>query len=361
MTGPETEPKSASDEKSTASNEQDESRRKKIVATCFFLAIIILWLLVHFLNGALTAKGAAGAGYPRFAVVEIARGSDAGDIATELLAKDVITNGFLFTITALARRSTRDLKAGEYRFETSMSLLDVLRQLERGSVMLHEFTIPEGYTISQIADRLEESGLADAQELLRLAKDPELCHTLGIKSHTLEGFLFPDTYRVAKGLSAEELLGIMVDKMWSVWGEEIAGHTGEPDILEIINIASIIEKEAIFDDEKPKIASVIYNRLEKNIALQCDVTIRYPLDNYGTHLTHDDLKMESPYNSYLHTGIPPTPICSPGLPAIRAALNPAQTDYMYFVSMNNGRHKFSPTLNEHNKAVYRYQILNERG
>jgi UPF0755 protein len=91
------------------------------------------------------------------------------------------------------------------------------------------------------------------------------------------------------------------------------------------------------------------------------VTIRYPLDNYGTHLTYDDLKLESPYNSYLHAGIPPTPICSPGLPAIRAALNPAQTDYIYFVSMNNGRHKFSHTLTEHNKAVYKYQILNERG
>ena len=228
--------------------------------------------------------------------------------------------------------------------------------------MLHEFTIPEGYTIKQIAERLDKLGLAEAEELVRLAEDPEFCRQLGVESSMLEGFLFPDTYKVAKGLSTEELLRIMVDRMRIVWADESSSSTvGDRSINNIITIASIIEKEALFDSEKPLVASVIYNRLEKNIPLQCDVTIRYPLDNYGVHLTYDDLEMDSPYNTYLYKGIPPTPICSPGLLAIRAALNPAETDYLYFVAMNNGHHKFSPTLKEHNKAVYKYQILNERG
>ncbi len=155
----------------------------------------------------------------------------------------------------------------------------------------------------------------------------------------------------------------MIGRFWSVWSRE-AGKKGPIEghgLREIVTIASIIEKEALFDSEKPLVASVIYNRLDRNIPLQCDVTLRYPLDNYGTHLTYADLKMDSPYNSYLYTGIPPTPICSPGLSAIRASLEPAETDYMYFVSMNNGHHKFSLTLKEHNRAVHKYQILNERG
>ena len=178
----------------------------------------------------------------------------------------------------------------------------------------------------------------------------------------LEGFLFPETYKIARGLSTKDVIRVMAGRFWRVWAQETekgaaAGH----DLREIVTIASIIEKEALFDDEKPLVASVIYNRLDKNIPLQCDVTIRYPLDNYGIHLTYADLKMDSPYNSYLHTGIPPTPICNPGRASIGAALRPAESDYMYFVSMNNGRHKFSLTLREHNKAVYKYQILNERG
>jgi UPF0755 protein len=156
---------------------------------------------------------------------------------------------------------------------------------------------------------------------------------------------------------------VMIERFWAVWAREAGERidADSPSLHEIVTVASIIEKEALFDEEKALIAGVIYNRLERGIPLQCDVTIRYPLDNYGTHLTYADLKMDSPYNSYRNTGIPPTAICSPGLTSISAALEPAETDYMYFVSMNNGRHKFSRTLEEHNRAVRKYQILNERG
>lgn len=363
MISPETEPKSLSDSDISSSDERRESRRKKNIAVAFFLFVILLWLVMHCINWILTAKADVATGRSQFVVVEIAPGSSVGDIAGELAAKGAISNEFLFTIAAVARRSTRDLKAGEYRFDTTMSFLDVLSRLEQGRVMLHEFTIPEGYRIKQIAGRLDELGLADEEEFIRLAEDPEFCRAMRVKSSTLEGFLFPDTYKIAKGLSTEDLLRIMVDRLWGVWRDETGGayDAGDRSIEDIITIASIIEREALVDAEKPLIAAVIYNRLEKGIPLQCDVTIRYPLDNYGIHLTNENLKMDSPYNSYLYRGIPPTPICSPGLLSIRAALNPAQTNYLYFVSMNNGRHKFSSTLKEHNKAVHKYQILNEHG
>jgi UPF0755 protein len=362
VTGPETDSQIKPDEQATDSDERLENRRKKIAAIIFFSLFIVLWLVIHLLNRALTAKTLAEPGSPEFIMMEVAPGSSLSDIADQLAARATISNKFLFTIAAVARGSTRDLKAGEYRFETTMSILEVLSRLEQGNVKLHEFTIPEGYTVKRIADRLDKSGLAEAEELMRLAEDPKFCRELRVQSPTLEGFLYPDTYRVAKGLSAEELLRMMVAKMREVWTEESSRGTMDGrSMKDIITIASIIEKEALYDDEKSLMASVIYNRLKKNIALQCDVTIRYPLDNYGVHLTYDDLEMDSPYNTYLYKGIPPTPICSPGLLSIRAALSPAETDYVYFVHMNNGRHKFSVTLKEHNKAVYKYQILNERG
>jgi UPF0755 protein len=362
MTAQETDSQIKPAEETAASEDRRDSRRKKIVAVVFFSLVILLWLAVHFLSRALTARAVAEPGDPRFVVLVIAPGGSVSDIAQKLVSEGVITNKFLFKVAAAARGSTRDLKSGEYRLDATMSILDVLSRLEQGNVILHEFTIPEGYTIKQIAERLDKLGLAEADEMMRLAENPEFCRKLGVDSSVLEGFLFPDTYKVAKGLSTEELLRIMVNKMLGVWTAEWRSSTvGDRSINDIITIASIIEKEALYDSEKPLVASVIYNRLKKNIPLQCDVTIRYPLDNYGVHLTYDDLEMDSPYNTYLYRGIPPTPICNPGLLAVRAAINPAETDYLYFVHMNNGRHKFSVTLKEHNKAVYKYQILNERG
>jgi UPF0755 protein len=356
MTAQETDSQHKSDEEVTASEDRRDGRRKKIVAVVFFSLVVLLWLVVHFLSTALTARTVLDPESPEFVVMAIAPGSGVSDIAKKLVSEGVIKNKPLFTLAASARGSTRNLKSGEYRFDASMSILDVLSLLERGSVILHEFTIPEGFTVKQVAERLDKLGLAEKNEIMRLAGDPEFIREFKL------GYLFPDTYKIAKGLPAEELLRIMVNKMRGILSTESTNSTvGDRSLYEIVTIASIIEKEALYDSEKPLVASVIYNRLKKNMRLQCDVTIRYPLDNYGVHLTYNDLEMDSPYNTYLYRGIPPTPICNPGLPAIRAALHPAETKYLYFVHMNNGHHKFSVTLKEHNKAVYKYQILNERG
>jgi len=343
--------------------EQREQRGKKIVAVGFFLFFVLLWLLVHCFSNALTSTVSAKTGEREFKVVEIPSGSSVSDIARTLAREHIVSSESAFKIAASIRRSTRDLKAGEYRFDTPMSLFDVLRHLEKGRVMVHKFTIPEGFTTKQISQRLHEMGLIDGSQFMALAEDAELCKDMGVDGPNLEGFLFPDTYRMAKGLPTKTVLRILVDRFFDVYSEEIRKDNvvRDPDLKDIVIIASIIEKEAIYDDEKPLIGGVIYNRLKRRMPLQCDVTIRYPLDNYGVNLTYADLKIDSPYNSYLYRGLPPTPICSPGLSAIQAALNPLDTDYLYFVSMNNGHHKFSTSLAEHNEAVYKYQVLNEKG
>ena len=363
MSGTETESAVQSEEEQSLRNEASERRRLNIIAVGFFMFFIILWLVIHLINKALTGTDAADSGHPRYRVVEIPSGSGLSDIAGRLSAKSIIDSEFLFKVAARLRQSTRELKAGEYRFDTSMSLMQVLAWLEQGRVMLHSFTIPEGFTIKQIARLIGKMELVDADEFMRLAHDPEFCGELGIEEPSLEGYLFPDTYKIAKGLTTKKVIRIMVDRFWNACSGELQGQitTSDFELREIVIIASIIEKEALYKDEESLIAGVIYNRLHRDIPLQCDVTIRYPLDNYGTHLTYADLRTDSPYNSYLFSGSPPTAICNPGLSAIMAALEPADTDYLYFVSMNNGRHKFSTSLKEHNDAVYKYQILNERG
>ena len=343
--------------------ERREQRGKRIVAVGFFLFFVLLWLLIYCFTNILNSNVSAKTGEQDFKVVEIPTGSSVSDIARTLAREHIISSATVFKIAASIRRSTRDLKAGEYRFDTSLSLFDVLCHIEQGRVMVHKFTIPEGFTLKQIARRLQETGLIDGSQFLALAEDTEFCRDMGVSGPNLEGYLFPDTYRMAKGLPTKTVLRILIDKFFDVYSEEIrkSNAVRSPDLEKIVIIASIIEKEAIYDDEKPLIGGVIYNRLKRRMPLQCDVTIRYPLDNYGVNLTYADLKLDSPYNSYIYRGLPPTPICSPGLSAIRAALNPLDTDYLYFVSMNNGRHKFSASLSEHNEAVYKYQILNEKG
>ncbi|RJP23747.1 MAG: endolytic transglycosylase MltG [Candidatus Abyssobacteria bacterium SURF_5] len=344
-------------------SENKSRTRQKVVSILFFAFFILLWLLLYFVNRTMAWPQRVEAGHPRYVVVEVPPGSPVAEIAERLSTHQLISSELIFTMAAAVRGTTHRLKSGEYRFDRTMSLLEILTWLEQGRVMLHKFTVPEGSTVEQIAMLLSNKRLADPQEVLSLANDAAFCQELGLDSPSLEGFLFPETYKIAKGLSAESVLRIMVDRFWHVW---IAETNKRPDadelnLRDIVSIASIIEKEAIYDDEELLIASVIYNRLKKKMPLQCDVTIRYPLDNYGVNLTYADLELDSPYNSYRNRGLPPTPICNPGRSAIRAALSPPKTDYLYFVSMNNKRHKFSTNLKDHNDAVRKYQVLNEVG
>jgi UPF0755 protein len=264
-----------------------------------------------------------------------------------------------FAFSRLARLLGKDriIRAGEYNLHSSMSPREVLDILCRGEVVLHKATIPEGWTVRQIAELLEQSGIADREEILKASQNESFIEAFGFESDSLEGYLFPDTYHFAMGLSPAEILKAMVGRFHSVYGPELRATQADKGLSlhEVVTMASIVEKETGSREEMPLIASVIANRMRIGMPLQCDPTVIYGIEDFDGNLTREQLRRPGPYNTYLNKGLPPGPICNPGLDALKAVLDPAETDYLYFVSKNDGTHLFSPTLEEHNRAVDKYQ------
>jgi len=256
-----------------------------------------------------------------------------------------------------AQEADRKIHPGEYELNAAMPPAEILAKLLAGRVVLHSVTIPEGYTISQIADVLAEYRITEKAEFVQLASDKVFMKTLGISAESLEGYLFPDTYRFARPTSGKEVIKTMIDQLGQVMTEEWQARARDLHMTlhEVLTLASVIEKETGAGDERPHISSVFHNRLKKKIPLQSDPTVIYGLPNYDGNLHKKDLSHPSPYNTYRWAGLPPGPIASPGADSIRAALYPAPTPDLYFVSKNDGTHHFSATLVEHNKAVEKYQ------
>jgi UPF0755 protein len=250
------------------------------------------------------------------------------------------------------------VQAGEYELSTTMPPLVILHKLVTGDVMKYRVTIPEGYTIRQIALQLQELGIIEEQEeFLKLAFSTEFAAGLGIEGKGVEGYLFPDTYLLPKGVSPSEIIKTMVGKFKRVYGpdcEHRAAELGMRD-REIVILASVIEKETGLAEERPLISAVFHNRLKRGIPLCSDPTVIYGIPNFDGNLRRKDLEQWTPYNTYLKKGLPPGPIANPGKSSILAALYPAPVQYLYFVSRNDGSHYFSTTLREHNEAVWRYQ------
>ncbi|MDZ4340561.1 MAG: endolytic transglycosylase MltG [candidate division NC10 bacterium] len=289
-------------------------------------------------------------------VVFIEPATKATAVADLLKRQGIIQDRFLFLFFALLRGSIGELKAGEYQFSPAMGLLDVIRVLEEGRVLVHRVTVPEGASVRQIADLLHEEGLADRERFFRLAMDRQVTASHVPEAETLEGFLFPDTYHFIKGLAEEEIIETLVRRFFRAFtGEdELRARQLGMNRYQIVTLASIIEKEAAVDREKPLIAAVFYNRLRQGMRLQADPTVIYGKRN-GGRITRRDLQANHPYNTYIQGGLPPGPIASPGEAALRAALYPAQVKFLYFVSKNDGTHHFSQSLAEHQRAVRRYQ------
>ncbi|UCF89048.1 MAG: endolytic transglycosylase MltG [bacterium] len=250
------------------------------------------------------------------------------------------------------------IQAGELMFNTGMTPGQALEVLAKGKAVTYPVTIPEGYSIAMIADLLAHYELGDAARFLELAKDPEFCRELGVPADSLEGFLFPDTYFWPKGLSEEEILGRMVAKYQTVFTGEMKRRADEIGMseLEVVTLASIIEKETGAPEEREQVSAVFHNRLKKGYRLQTDPTVIYGLLDFNGNLTKADLRTDHPYNTYTRSGLPVGPIANPGEASLRAALYPAQVDYLYFVSKGDGTHVFSNTLVEHNKAVAIHQL-----
>jgi len=275
-------------------------------------------------------------------------------IAAELKSAKVIRSEYSFVIWHYFHRK-HSLKAGEYLFESPANEIDVHKRLVRGDIYVYTVVIPEGYTMFDIANAIQEGGLGSRDEFLKIAQsETALVSDLAPEAHSLEGYLFPNTYQFTRTQSMQEMVSAMVKQF-----RQVAQQIGlSSDVQKTVTMASIIEKETGIPDERPLVASVYYNRLANHIALDADPSVIYAellKGNYQGALHHADMRIDSPYNTYRHPGLPPGPIGNPGKSSLEAAMHPAQTDYYYFVSDGNGRHRFARSLEEHNRNVAAYR------
>jgi UPF0755 protein len=295
--------------------------------------------------------------HPPSKVVVIPDGSTFQFVAALLEREGLIKSRSVFVLIGKYQSADRKVQAGEYELNPGMTPAEILSKLLNGEVLLHPLTIPEGLTITQIADVVSQQGLTDRVEFLRLAKDREFVASLGIKAETLEGYLYPDTYKFPRPIEAREVLVAMVEQLRQMVGPDLLARMQELKMTmhEVLTLASVIEKETGSDGERAEISAVFHNRLKKHIPLQSDPTVIYGLPAFDGNLHKKDLSSPSPYNTYRVQGLPPGPIANPGIEAIRAALYPSDSRSLYFVSRNDGTHQFSATIIEHNKAVEKYQ------
>jgi UPF0755 protein len=295
-------------------------------------------------------------------LVDIPAHGGVRDIARHLHEAGVIRSRPGFVLLAFVRGSARQLKAGEYEFARRASTLDVLTQIEAGRVKQHFVLHPEGATVAELARVLESERLAAADAVTRTASDRALLTALTIEAPSVEGYLFPDTYQFVRGMTPEEILTRMVQRFRAKVGPDLAARAQARGLTvnQLLTLASIIEREAVVRDEMQTISAVFWNRLKLNMPLQADPTVQYATGKARRALTRTDLATEHPYNTYRNIGLPPGPIASPGLAAIEAALDPASVKYLYFVAVDDQRHHFSSTLDEHNAAVARYRLARTR-
>jgi UPF0755 protein len=329
------------------------SSRSKILLFAVLLSLFIISILYWFFfippsNASLTK------------VIYIKKGTNLKRVSEILEQERVIKNRHFFILLTTALGKKSKVKAGEYEFHTRMLPMEVLDVLVEGQVKRHLVTIPEGYTLFQITQLLEDLNLVEKKEFLQKASSSIFINALELPQFAgpnLEGYLFPDTYHLFKEMDPEEVIRMMVHQFKKVFGPDLAHQASELGISEreAVILASIIEKETPLPEEKPLISAVFHNRLKRKIPLQSDPTVIYGIKNFNGNLTKEHLMKPTPYNTYLIVGLPPTPICNPGKESLLAAVRPAPVPYLYFVSKNDGSHFFSSDSEEHNRAVWKYQ------
>ncbi|HSM86831.1 MAG TPA: endolytic transglycosylase MltG [Candidatus Limnocylindrales bacterium] len=287
-------------------------------------------------------------------LVQLKAGSSARHIAAELKKAGIIHSEYAFLLWHYLH-GRRNLKAGEYAFDHPARLREVYDRIQRGDIFVHLLVIPEGYNIFDIAAAIEDSGLGRRDDFLHVAQtDLALIRDLDPQAPSLEGYLFPDTYRFTRTQSMHDIAAAMVHRF-----RQTAHEAGLPaDLHSLVIMASIVEKETAADAERPEVASVFYNRLNRHMVMATDPTVIYAAllnGRYRGAIYRSDLQFDSPYNTYRRTGLPPGPICNPGKASLLAAMHPADTQYLYFVSDNHGHHNFSRTPEEHAKNVAAYR------
>jgi len=328
----------------------------RIVFRLFLLCVALFVLAAagagfgaYLLYEHITGEGVAGA----LVRIEIPAGATAQNAGQVLAGAGLIEHEIMFRVAVRLDTVRKPVQQGIYDLPQGLSPTELLRMLQEGPNVRFPIMIPEGLTIKQA------SKLFDGPDaFIAAASDPELIRSLGIDAETLEGFLMPDTYVFDKEPSPADVVRRMVEQFKKRYDALAAEAPGAParDLIEVVTVASLVEEESRVKEERPLVAAVIYNRIKGKMTLDFDSTLQFALDKYGQPLLNIDKQTDSPYNTYRNAGLPPGPISSPGVDSLRAALEPADVDYLFFVSNADGKtHTFSATLEEHNKAVAKYR------
>jgi UPF0755 protein len=293
--------------------------------------------------------------------VDIPPGSSSRAIGERLVSSGVVKDHLTFRMALWMSGRGRHLKAGEYRFDAAVSPMEVIQKIAEGDVFVIPVTFPEGLTVAEMASIFASHNLGPAAAFVAASKNAALIAPLDPAARDLEGYLFPETYPLTRHTDAATLVRLMADRFTHVFTPEMrdAAVARGLDVRRTITLASIVEKETARPDERPLVASVYLNRLRIGMPLQCDPTVIYALTKagkYAGNLTRENLAFDSPYNTYRYPGLPPGPIASPGKASIDAVVHPADSEYLYFVSRNDGSHVFAKTLDEHNRNVQKYQV-----
>jgi UPF0755 protein len=327
-----------------------DRRRIKLLAVGAVLGVVVVAYLAY-----QAAAPYRSSSQPVFVVIE--RFTPASQIARQLHDAGVIRSERMFLALHYLPPG-RTLKAGEYEFDRPLSARQVLQKLQRGEVYYHTVTVPEGFNIFEISSAMAATELVSREEALEALEDPGLVQGLDPLARTVEGYAFPDTYRFTRPTTARAMVAAMVARFRAVYGEMAARYRPSRPIHDIVTMASLVEKETGTPAERPLVAGVFYNRLRAGMRLQCDPSVIYAALRTGRYrgsIFRSDLQFTSPYNTYTHAGLPPGPIASPGRASLQAALAPASTRYMYFVSNGQNGHRFSATLQEHSRNVATYR------
>jgi len=329
-----------------------------------FLAFVVFVIIVAGVGAAvmyrrITQPYRGYAGAEQF--VDIPTGSGSSSIGDRLVAGGVIRDRATYRLALWLSGEGRHLEAGEYRFDRAMTPFDVIDKLARGDVYVIHLTLPEGLTIAEMARLFESHGFGPASAFVEAANNAALVRDFDPAAKDLEGYLFPETYALPRKTDADKLIRMMVARFEHVFTPELrqAAASRQLSVRQAVTLASIVERETARAEERPLVAAAFLNRLKLRMPLQTDPTVIYALQRAGAYtgnLRRDDLAFDSPYNTYRYPGLPPGPIASPGRASLDAAVHPADADFLYFVSRNDGSHEFARTLDEHNRNVHKYQV-----
>ncbi|MDP8254364.1 MAG: endolytic transglycosylase MltG [Candidatus Alcyoniella australis] len=337
--------------------------RKKLNRTLIVL-IVVVTLVVVCVAALIAGFLLRAPGQGQEVRLLIEQGSSLAKICEQLEQAGLISDQRAFALFVRRMNKDRSIRAGEYSLRDDLRPGELLEALTSGSTVAHVLTVPEGYNIKQIAALFDQQGIAAADEVIALAHDSRLIAQLGVEAPSLEGYLFPETYHYELFQGPRELLTAMVQQLDQVYTPRLQRRAKQLGMtkLQVLTLASLIEKETAQAQERPLISAVFHSRIERGIPLACDPTVIYGIADFDGNLRRSHLRDRSNrYNTYLHKDLPPGPIANPGAGAIEAALYPADVPYLYFVSRNDGSHQFSTTLAEHNRAVRRFQRAGSGG